>query len=46
MKFEFFEIFKNCDISMDDSGKMVGVIEEMRPEVTSVARKLPENVTG
>ena len=44
MKFEYFEIFKNCHFSIGDSGKTVGVIEKMRPEVTSAARNLPENV--
>ena len=29
---------------MDDSGKTVELIEEMRPEVTFAARNLQENV--
>ena len=43
MKFEFFEISENYDISMGDFGKTIGVIEEMIPEVTSTARNLQEN---
>ena len=44
MKFEFFEIFENCDISIGDSGKKVEVIEEMRPEVAFAVEYLLENV--
>ena len=43
-KFDFFVIFKNCDISKGDFGKTVGVIEEMKSEMTSSARNPPENV--
>ena len=42
-KLEFFEILKNRDISMGDSGKTVRVIEETMPELTSAARNLQEN---
>ena len=41
MKFDFFEIFKNCGISMDDSGKL---FEEMKSKVTSAVQNLQENV--
>ena len=44
MKFEFFEISKNCNISMGNSEKTVEVIEEMRPEINSMARNPQENV--
>ena len=44
VKFEFFEIFENCDISVGDFGKTVGVIEKMRPKVTSTVRNLQDNV--
>ena len=43
-KCEFLRIFKNFDISTVYSGKTVAVIKETRPEVTSRARNLQENV--
>ena len=38
---EFF--FENCHISMSDAEKMLRVIEETKPEVTSRGRNLQEN---
>ncbi|KAJ3640695.1 hypothetical protein Zmor_027240 [Zophobas morio] len=41
-KLDVFCIFLNY--SKDDSGKTIGVIEEMKADMTSAARKLQENV--
>ena len=44
MKCEFLKISKDFDISTVDSGKTVGVIKKARPEMTSRAPNLQENV--
>ena len=41
-KFNFFENSENCNM-VGDSGKIVGVIEEIEPKVTSRVRNLQKN---
>ena len=40
LKFNFFQHPKTCHISIDDSGKVVVVFEEMRPKITTRCRNL------
>ena len=43
-EFNIFEISKNCHFTMGNSGKKVGVVEEMRAEVNFMARNPQEHV--
>ena len=44
LKINFKKNAKNRHISIGDSGKMIGIMEEMRPKVTTRRRNLQENV--